>query len=301
MILCPTSELSAVQVDPALVRNNDLYERIPGYPQPPLIQIPDTHDLSGFDCGEDLSRSWWTRAVVRSVLALSGLHRFARDIGPQLEPLLRRQNVRLLSLVAPQLSGTSALADDPQTADPYRRAAGLLIAARELRAEVMSGRFPADLSHGEAQEMGQYPNLFGTTVVVDDDGPRIAKTHACDHVAVICRQQFYRLQIGDSGVEQLATALEQIAARSRENPTLSPAIATCGETADQVRAFTELRRTPGNIVTLARLKETLPNPTRRVRILFLKLRDDPRHRVAVAVRKLVGSHGSNSLSEANAA
>ena len=238
-------------------RTSLTYEHIDGIKLPPLVQIPDTRDLGSFEFCDVFSQSKLTRAIVRMGLAGSGLHRFAQDVGPELEGLLRHHNLRVQMLTAPLLSGTVALKDDPLVRCPFRRAAAFLLAARELQSEVMSGDFPIDTDHGEPLEMGQYPNLFGTTVAVDEAGPRIAKSHERDAVAVLCRGQCYRLCIGKAGLSELAATLEEIARLSSTASTVSPAIATCGSTFDQISFFKEVRRDPGNTAALRKLEQSM--------------------------------------------
>ncbi len=96
-------------------RDNLVYEHMVGVSQPPLVQIPDTHDPTALEFSDALMQTKVTRSIVRAAFSVGGLHRFAREVGSELEPLLRRHNLRLPMLEAPLLSGTVALAGDPGT------------------------------------------------------------------------------------------------------------------------------------------------------------------------------------------
>ncbi len=237
-------------------RQGRVYERVGQYPQPPLVQIPDTLDISSLECADAIRDSRVATAAAKMFLRTSGVRAFAESLPGRLEELLREHNLRISGLAAPTTSATVGLVDDPEISCPYRRAASLICAGRSLCDDVMSGALPADEEEGRPIEMGQYPNLFGTHVVIEDGQANTFKTVSRNTVAVLCRGNFYELEIGEASVDDIAAALESIGKES-ESTHESAAIGTCGDLPDQVRVFMELQRDGTNARTLAKLQNTL--------------------------------------------
>jgi hypothetical protein len=77
-----------------------------------------------------------------------------------------------------------ALDDDPRRLSWEDRAATLLFGAREFHDDIRSGALPPDMHRGQALEMGLYPNLFSTCLIVDGKRSRIFKSRKTDHVVV---------------------------------------------------------------------------------------------------------------------
>lgn len=94
-----------------------------------------------------------------------------------------------------------ALEDDPRRLNWEDRAATLLFGAKEFHDDIRSGALPPDMHQGQALEMGQYPNLFSTRLIVDGKKARIFKTKKTDHVAVAVVGRLHLLDVGRLGPE----------------------------------------------------------------------------------------------------
>lgn len=247
------------------IRTDDVYELIPGYPKPPLCQIPDPLDLSGLECWNALADRKLLQSILRATMRFSGIHKFIRELPAQLEPALRTHNLRLGDLSTSGLSATTFIADDSNIDCPFRRAASLIISARELRDDITSGKFPADRVGDAVAEMGQYPNLFGTHLVLDEDWARIKKTSNLTQIVVIVSKRFYLLdlggKIGRADLSAIAGCLQSIANHSKLRPidgiNCSPAIVTSAESFVQLKVFGQLRKDKTNRETLAQIQKSL--------------------------------------------
>ncbi len=147
-------------------RTSDIFEQIPGYPKPDPVPLPDLNDLSLF--GKfDVKETNLARRIIHFGMSASGFTKFVEQVhDEELEGLLRTYNLRLPGLLAPVLSATSALLDDPRPLTPFQRAATLVFGAYSLYRSVTSGELEADTLRGKPLEMGQYPNLFSTSLIV---------------------------------------------------------------------------------------------------------------------------------------
>lgn len=244
-------------------RTRDVYEEIPGYPKPPLVPLPEPGDL------ETMSRlgvrpTKFSRQVIQTTMSVIGFNNFQRMLPDQLEGLLRRTNMRLPGLYSPVISATLALQDDPRRLTPIQRAASLIFAARNLHADIVSGSFPPDQLRGQPLEMGQYPNLFGTCLVVEGRGARMFKSTDVSHVIVAVARRFYRLDIGNLGsettIEQLEEALAQLAHLGQQNRLRDDephiGLLTCASNGTQRSAFLKLSKIPANVTSLQAVRHS---------------------------------------------
>ena len=256
-------------------RTSDVFEHIEGYEKPPLISIPEVGDLSTIkDIGIKPGR--FSNAVVRASLALTGFNTFHRELPDNLEHLLRTSNVRGAGLFAPIVSATVGLVDDPRGPTPFERAATLLFGARRLYDEIAAAKFPQDMNRKRPLEMGQYPNLFSTCLVVENGSARIYKSKNTTQITVLANGRFYILQVGVLGVDtsftQLVQALQDIYAQSREAPEsgqeLSAGTLTCASHASQVPIFSRMNSSEINRTSLEALRESFTT-------VCLDLEDEP--------------------------
>ncbi len=255
-------------------RTHDIYEQLPAYPLPPVIPLPDLRQMNLWG-RIGLRNNPLSRAIVQAGVSASGLRRWAATLPPEsLADLLRRYNLRLPGLYAPTLSATGALADDPRPLTPAQRAASLVFGAYNLRQALYSGELEPDRLRGEALEMGQYPNLFSTSLLVEGRMPRLFKSVFEPQITVLLGGRFYTLHLGDppgeSWVEELAAALERLA---QANLPLSPearALGTLTAAAHptQLRAFNLLAANPRNAANLRRMRRSFMT-------LCLDLQADP--------------------------
>ena len=147
-------------------RTKDIYEEISAYPKPPLIPIPGPNELETLE-EMGIKLNPLSRAITKAAMAVTGFRSFQKKLPNKLEKLLRQTNLRGAGLFALINSATLALKDDPRPLNPVDRAVTLLFAARSLSDDIKSGKLEPDQYRGEVLEMGQYPNLFSTTLTID--------------------------------------------------------------------------------------------------------------------------------------
>lgn len=248
-------------------RTRDLYEEFPGSPRPPLIPLPDPDNLEALerDLTGDSRRSLSLKVLHRVLLTL-GFKKFQQQLTEKgLEDLLRRCDLRRLGQCAPTISATVNLVDDPRGVSALQRAATVLLAARQLYAEIRSGNLPPDRFRDQELEMGQYPNLFATSIVWDGWRPRVFKSTDTSHVTLAIGRRLYSLDLGEleAGlpIESLQEALEELVEHARRSPLPinEPALGllTCAKPATQRKAFRLLRRDGGSREALQALRHSL--------------------------------------------
>lgn len=244
-------------------RSQDVYEQFPFYPKPPLIELPDFSDpeilkQAGFKPNR------FIQSALQFLSTISRFRSFYEQLPTQLESQLRRSNLRLPGLFSPVISATMALKDDPRCLNGIDRAVTLIIAAYQFHSDLLAGRLDPDRYEDQTLEMGQYPNLFGTSLILDGRGARVFKSSCTSQITVIAARRFYILKIGspiwqlDSG--QLKTALLQIDKNSREKRRLvhdySPGILTCASNAVQFKAFARIQKHEINRIFLSTLRHS---------------------------------------------
>ena len=245
-------------------RTRDIYEHIPGYAIPPSVPLPDPDDRSALE-SLGVSSGRFARAMADLSTSLMGFKSFQRQLPERIDDLLRTTNLRGPGLFAPVIAATLVMADDPRSLDPLERAATLLFAARNLRDDIMAARLPQDELRGQPLEMGQYPNLFGASLIADGKTPRIFKTKRVDQITVAVGGRFFLLNVGDLSGEttfaQVVDALRQIVARAQAHPLApdepSPGILTSGTAKTQVRAFARMQQSESNASSLAAMRHSL--------------------------------------------
>ncbi len=245
-------------------RTRDLFEQVDGYPKPPLVPFPDPGDLASLaPLGLRVNRA--SRRIVGAVMAATGLKGFYRRLPDCFEALRRRADLRGGYLFSPVMSASLALLDDPRGPGPLERAATLICAARDLQADIASARLPPDRLGGQVLEMGQYPNLFSTSVVVDGARPRVFKSADREHVTVAVGGQLHTLELCAAGAPatagQLAEALAEVARAAARDPLGAghprPGILTCGDHGTQLKAFRRLQRSAVNRESLSIVRHSV--------------------------------------------
>jgi hypothetical protein len=244
-------------------RTADVFEEIQGYPKPPLPILPEPDDFSSIEELGSVSQGF-PRLLLRCAASVTGLRAFQRSLPSNLEALMRRCDRRGSYLFAPVVSATMALDDDPRRLSWEDRAATLLFGAREFHDDIRSGALPPDMHRGQALEMGLYPNLFSTCLIVDGKRSRIFKSRKTDHVVVAVARRLYWLDVGGLGpevtFEQLRDSLVNVAgdaSRNRPgNEESQPGLLTCASHGFQLKAFRRLQRTSPNRETLTALRDS---------------------------------------------
>ena len=268
---------------PAEERTADIYEQIPAYPKPPLAPLPP---LSEYDVlGQfGVKNTFLGRTFVRAGMRLAGFNRFYARLPENLESLMRRSNLRGAGLFSLVNSATLALADDPRQPDALDRAVTLVLAARQLYLDLVNGKLPPDQYRDQVLEMGQYPNLFSTSLTVEGRSARLFKSSKRSQLAVLVGGRIYLLEIGEPEEElspaALRQALEQIVEDARKKGFLpvdrGVGVLTSARHTTQLRLFGQLQRDPANRQALRAIRHSFVT-------LCLDLDDEPES-VAEAAR-----------------
>ena len=243
-------------------RTTDLYENNLGYAQPPVISLPDLDDLSLFAAFK-VKNNPLAHALLNAGMSASGLRQFVQSLKPdELEAILRANNLRLPGLFAPVLSATAALLADPRPLSPYQRAATLIFGAYSLHRSIQAAELEPDHRHGQTLEMGQYPNLFSTSLIVEGDKPRLFKSIFEPQITVLIAGRIYLIQLGDLKseiwVENLAVCLQQLCATSTPLAAheIAPGTLTAADSRTQVRIFNQLAANPAVAPNLRLLRRS---------------------------------------------
>jgi hypothetical protein len=244
-------------------RSKDVFEQLPAYPKPPIVPLPEPGDLESLE-RFGLKNSGVAHAVAKTVMAATGFNRYWKSLPDHIEGILRREDQRGAFLFSPIVSATIVLRDDPRALSPLQRAATLLCAARRFHDDLYAGALKPDQLHGEVLEMGQYPNLFSTCLVVEKGKPRLFKSTDVTHINVAAARRLYSLDAGHMGVDtsalQLEEALERISRHAEKNRLKSvepaPGILTCAGHGTQLKVFTRLESDPINRESLRALRHS---------------------------------------------
>lgn len=266
-------------------------EDLPVYEKPPLIPLPGLDHLEeALASGSYLSP--FGQSALRAWLKSAGFERFYRQLPDQLEELLRRINFRGATAYAPQVAASLALSDDPQTNDPLERAARLVLAAHSLCLDIQNGQLPQDRWHGQPLEMGQYPNLFSTCLVLDEGEDRLFKSRRQERIAVFVGGHSFVLNTGAPGcgvsVAQIRQALAEIqetAGMLGDGSQSAPGYLSACSNPTQRRIWRRIHKLPGNATSLQILRHTLFS-------LCLDLEAHPENASALATQAQVGNPGN---------
>jgi hypothetical protein len=243
-----------------LERSQDIYEVVPGYPPAPQPPLPAPGDFSTLEA-MGLTLTPFSRRVIGGAMRMTGFNRFWPELPHRIDDLQRRVNLRGPALYAQAVSATLALADDPRPLTPFQRAAALVLAVRQLRDEYFSGALAPDMVRGEPAEMGQYANLFSTSVAWEDGLPRLYKSKEADRIAVLAGGRFFIVDIKEATADELAATLESCVALAAEaaadGPEPTIARLTAASDMTQWKIVPVLVQRPANAESLEALKHTL--------------------------------------------
>jgi len=271
-------------------RTRDIYEQIAAYPKPPLIPLPEEADINAFleELGQNGGK--YFRWITKTSMSLTGFKKYLKKLPDSLEDVLRLTDLRGGCLFSPVISASLALADDSRKLSPVQRAVTLIFAARGLHMDVMTGNLPPDRYKDQILEMGQYPNLFSTSLIVDGKRARIFKSRNTSDIAVIVWGKFYILHIGnvdsETTFEQIEEALIQIVQDAQQSKNqaeeVSPGISSCASHGTQLRIFRQLQRNKVNSESLHALRHSFIT-------LCLDLDQTPANYAEVALAAHVGN------------
>jgi Choline/Carnitine o-acyltransferase len=225
-----------------------VYEEIPGC-QPPL-EI-DWAAQDGPKSVEPLgiTLNFWSSSLLKLALRLIGIPNL-RTNPSAVEALLRSVNLRNNHFAA-GLCATAAILDHPTPVEPVDRAAALIMAARSMHRDLITGRFSPDQYKGRNLEMGQYANLFSTNVVFDGHRFQLFKSTCTSQITVLSNNRIYSLDFADLDDSQLRSrlgeALTQITRLSRSgasDPEHSPAVLSAAAAKTQAAIVRKLSEDP---------------------------------------------------------
>jgi len=249
-------------------RTTDIYEEMPGHAKPPLISLPDPDDI------ESLERDLTGRKkhslrfkILHNILLLLGFKKFLNGLTEEaLEGLLRRTDLRQLGQPALSVSATVNLADDPRDVSPIERTATILLAARQLHGEIRSGSLASDCYRDQPLEMGQYPNLFATSLIWNGGRkPRFFKSTDTTHFNLVVGRRFYSLDVGnetsEASIASLAEGLNGVVERTKRNPLgpdeTSLGLLSCANPRTQRKAFRIMQKKELNRKNLEVLRHSV--------------------------------------------
>ncbi len=241
-----------------LERTKNIYEDLRSAPIAPMVPLPDINDPFNLD-SVGVKNTPLGRTIYKTSLVLRRFNRFYRSLDQNLSHYLKTVDLRGGILFAPVISATLALADDPDKTDPVQRAASLILAAYQLYNDLYSGALEPEESKGVRLNMCQYPNLFSTSLTVENHAGRIFKSTQRDYVTVLHRGQFFKLEVGDPSQlpppDRLSSTLRAlIDADAPAQP--SPGILTCTPNLLQINYFSALQKQAENQQALEILKHS---------------------------------------------
>ncbi len=230
-------------------RTRDIYEDLLFYEKPPMIPLPPWEVMSSME-EMGIRPSALSRLVTRTLIALTGFRKFYQQLPNQLEDYLKKTNMRGAGLFALINSASLALIDDPRPLSPFERAATLIFAAYQFYDDLMSGRLEPDTYNGQPLEMGQYPNLFSTSLTIDRGRARLFKSKRTDQITVIINGHYFLLNVGHPGktttLQQLTEALQQLQKQAETKNENSPGPITGAAHPTQLRLFSKILKNEQN-------------------------------------------------------
>lgn len=241
------------------------YSEVP-YASAAVMKVAAPHRYA-----EALVREWTTgqgAGGLRAAAVLAGVGLFFRSgFAAYLESVrhdpealaheLREANLRA-SLASPLSdSATMLLADEQGEVDPIDRAVRLVGAALEFREDLFAGRLPST-DKGHALEMGQFPNLFGTSTRVGPGGEELVRSADPRSLAVVTSGRFFLVDLGAEpdrvSLGRLRSTLRQIVRRAHGSTPLATAGTVSASGGDaRAHAFRRLDRSPTSRDSLAEL------------------------------------------------
>jgi len=153
--------------------------------------------------------------------------------------LLRTVNLRTPGLFAPIISATILLEESRQKVHWLDRATALVMAALEFKRDLFAGNVIQDTRHGKPLEMGQYPNLFGTMLVIQNKHVQFHKNPNAEAILVLVNGNLFRVPIRED-FHVMRHRLEQcVEAGKRQAKAIasSPGWLTAASNAFQLRAW----------------------------------------------------------------
>lgn len=240
-------------------RTKDIYEIIDNYQQPPLIP------QSAFDINRSLKNvnvNLINKIIFKSFFFLSGYKKFQKNILQHIERILKTTEFKSGALFAPVVSATLAIKDDSRDITPIERAATLIVAARKFYGELMSGKLPPDKYEQQILEMGQYPNLFSTTQIINNGKVSLFKSKKISQITVIFNGRYFLVSLDEPeenlSVKKIKDLLNEIVNNTKAQNTdyNSPGLLTCAKNKTQIKIFQEFSNIDINKKALNKIKHS---------------------------------------------
>lgn len=234
-------------------RTQDIYEQLPSYPKPPLIPVPEWGDWESLrEMGIKLNA--FSLFLIKTAMFFIGFRSFYKKLPQTMEHLMRTSNMRGAGLFATINSASLALARDKRNLSAAERAATLISAVYSFHDDLYAGTFKPDMYKDHVLEMGQYPNFFATSLIIEGKRARLYKSAKTSQITVIVNGRYFLLEVGhpgkDTSVSQLTAALEKIIRKvKQESPqrcTQSIGSITGAAHPVQLQIFSRLLQNPQN-------------------------------------------------------
>lgn len=248
----------------SLERTQDVFERVPNTPDAPSPSLPAVSDLEDLERHGLVRLTPASRRLLRAALRAAGYTKFHETLEVEAERLLRSTNMRADKLFGPAYSATIALADDPRPLSALERAASLVVGAVHLCEDVMSGALTPDHHQGEPLEMGQYPNLFSTSMWIEGGRSRLFKSRRFDQIGVVVGRRIFVMPLGDLAALRagdVLRGLERIVEEARSAPAIAdhdaPGALSSGASRTLSAAFSRMRTERTNERSLLELRDCM--------------------------------------------
>jgi hypothetical protein len=240
-------------------RTKELFEKIEGFPEAELL--PE----ESFDYRSVLSKmAPRHRAIFNLYFKLSGFISFNKQLSQNFGKFASSIDLKGGALYSPVISATIALCSDSRNLSAVERAAMLICGTIELKNDLFSGKLSPDFDKGRPLEMGQYPNLFATSQIVESKKARLYKSDLKDQITVISNGNFYILDLTNidcaKDLNIVIYNLKEIVFDSKTNNAagfLSPGVITAANNPVQIRIFNKLIKKEVNRSSLRLLRESL--------------------------------------------
>ncbi len=184
-------------------RTTDLYERIPGYPSPPDIPIPDISSNSSYrEIGIEPGSVKYK--LVKGYFKVSGFYSFCEELTKDnsISTYLRKVHLRKVPFPQSSVAASMALHDRHLTDNPIDKAVSLILAARSYYVSLRKGEIEPETIKDTVLEMGQYANLFSTNLYYNGSTFSWYKSVKTEFVTVLYRGSFYLVQMEGTDVSQ---------------------------------------------------------------------------------------------------
>ncbi|MBD3224420.1 MAG: hypothetical protein GF313_06810 [Caldithrix sp.] len=243
-------------------RTHDLFEPVIEDMELPPVPISTLSNRALWE-NFGVKYNLFSSAVIFMFTRLSGFSQFYKELENQIDYYLRTVDTRSSAVFNPVIAASLVIEDAPANVNAYERAAGLILAAREFYENIQNSNISPDTHKGIPLEMGEYPNFFSTSQVIENGRARLFKSAQTDSLTIIVKKQIFILPLWKDGAtvsySSLCQVLEQIAEEADRNSKTnnnSPAILTAAPNAFQIKAFSDLQKEAVNSQSMDKMKHS---------------------------------------------